>query len=332
MLTSPNIVGDRLRASTSELRMTPADASLADHSVRRKTPRELRVERFLLVVLLGVPFIGLLVGAGRLWTKGISTVDALLLVSLYVFTGLGISVGYHRLFTHRSFKAAPWLRGILAVAGSLAVEGPLIRWVADHRRHHQYADGAGDPHSPGWGGGGPMAFIHAHMGWFFARDMARASYFAKDLLDDAMIRRIDRLYLLWMILTLAIPAFIGFVFTGTVEGAFSALIWGGLVRIFLVHHATWMVNSVCHTSGSRPFRSNDASTNNFFVALLTFGEGWHNNHHAFPASARQGLRPYQIDVSWWVIRSLEIIGIVTNVHVPDRRQLEHRKIRKENAR
>jgi stearoyl-CoA desaturase (Delta-9 desaturase) len=172
--------------------MAQADMPLPSSSVRLKTPRERWVERSVLVVLLGLPFIGLLIGARLLWTRGISTLDAVLLVSLQVVTGLGITVGYHRLFTHRSFKAAPWLKLILAVAGSLAVEGPIIRWVADHRRHHQHSDREGDPHSPRYGDRGPLALFHAHVGWFFARETAKASHFAKDLLDDPMIRGIDR--------------------------------------------------------------------------------------------------------------------------------------------
>jgi stearoyl-CoA desaturase (Delta-9 desaturase) len=310
--------------------MAEAGIALSSSFVRFKTPRELWVERSVLVLLLGLPFIGVLIGARLLWTRGISTLDAVLFVSLQVVTGLGITVGYHRLFTHRSFKAAPWLKLILAVAGSLAVEGPIIRWVADHRRHHRHSDRRGDPHSPCYGSRGLLALFYAHVGWFFARETGRASHFAKDLLDDSMIRRIDRLYVLWMILTLAIPTLIGFAYTESAQGAFSALIWGGLVRIFVVHHSTWLVNSVCHTIGSRPFRSNDGSTNNLLVALLTFGEGWHNNHHAFPKSARHGLRPWQIDMSWWVIRSLAFIGAVTNVNVPDGRQLAQKANRKED--
>ncbi|WP_326491172.1 acyl-CoA desaturase [Paraburkholderia sp. HD33-4] len=322
--------GNSKRSGTEgELGVSAAEQYVS--SVRQKTSRELRAERIILIGLLGFPFLGVLVGTRLLWTNGISALDAALLVSLYVFTGLGISVGFHRLFTHRSFNCPRWIRGVIAIAGSLAVEGPMIRWVADHRRHHQYSDRAGDPHSPRLGVAGAMDLVHAHVGWFFAHDMARASYFAKDLLDDPMIRRIDRLYLVWMFLTLAVPTLIGFACTGTARGAFSALIWGGLVRIFCVHHSTWLVNSVCHTVGSRPYRSNDGSTNNFLVALLTFGEGWHNNHHAFPGSARHGFRTWQIDVSWWVIRSLELMGAASDVRVPDTRQLARRKIQTKEA-
>lgn len=290
--------------------------------IRSKTPGEMRAERRLLAALLGIPFLGALVGAALLWTDGISALDVSLLVSLYVVTGIGITVGYHRLFTHRSFESPRWLRGLLAVAGSLAVQGPIIRWAADHRRHHQHADREGDPHSPHVGSGGRLGLLHAHMGWFFARDTARASHFAPDLLADGLIRRIDRVYPLWIVLTLAIPAAIGLLSTRSFHGMFSALVWGGLVRIFLVHHATWLVNSVCHRAGSRTYRSNDASTNNLVVAMLTLGEGWHNNHHAFPSSARHGLRFWQIDLGWYVIRLLELTGLARNVRVPSRSHRE----------
>jgi stearoyl-CoA desaturase (delta-9 desaturase) len=298
--------------------------------IRLKRPEERRFERALLAGLLGLPSLGALIGAWLLWTSGISALDVALLVSLYVITGLGVTVGYHRLFTHRSFQCAPWLRRALAIAGSLAVEGPIIRWAADHRRHHQHSDHDGDPHSPHRRG--RIGLFHAHIGWFFAPDTARASHFAKDLLEEPMIRRTDQLYPLWMVLTLAIPAFIGLAWTGTASGMFSAFIWGGLVRVFLGHHATWLVNSICHTVGSRTYRTDDASTNNALVALLTFGEGWHNNHHAFPTSARQGLRFWQIDIGWYVIRLLEFTGLARNVHVPDALRLARAARRNEPGR
>jgi stearoyl-CoA desaturase (delta-9 desaturase) len=227
-----------------------------------------------------------------------------------VLTGVGVTVGYHRLFTHGSFKTTRALRVLLAVLGSAAVEGPVIEWVANHRKHHQFSDQPGDPHSPhvdhGHGWRGALAgLFHAHVGWIFDDEpMASEERYAKDLLRDPDLRRIAGL---------AFPFAIGVALTGTIDGGLTALLWGGAVRIFLLHHATFSINSLCHFFGGRRFATGDESRNLFWLALPTLGESWHNNHHAFPTSARHGLRWWQLDPSAWLINGLEHVGLAWDV-------------------
>jgi stearoyl-CoA desaturase (Delta-9 desaturase) len=214
----------------------------------------------------------------------------------------------------------------------MTMQGPLTQWVTDHRKHHALSDKPGDPHSPHVGHGDGAAgalrgFVHAHVGWLFSNlGMEQGRAYAKDLYDDRLIRAIDRLYLLWVALTLGLPFAIGYAVGGTVEAGVEGLVWGGLIRIFAYQHATFSVNSICHMFGRQDYRSRDEARNNRLIALLVFGEGWHNNHHAFPASARHGLDGGQIDVSWWVIRALEKLGLVWSVKVPDSAQLERRRL------
>jgi stearoyl-CoA desaturase (delta-9 desaturase) len=260
-------------------------------------------------------------------------VDVVLFVSLYVLGGLGITVGYHRLFTHRSFETTPWLRGTFAVLGSMTLQGPVTQWVTDHRKHHALSDQEGDPHSP-HAGHGPGAwnafkgFLHAHVGWLFhLKGMERGVSYGKDLYDDRVVRRVDRLYFLWVFVSLALPFAIGFLVGGlSLSLGLQALVWGGLVRIFAYQHATFSVNSICHMFGRRSYRSRDESRNNWVVAALTFGEGWHNNHHAFPSSARHGLDRLQLDLSWLTIRGLERAGLAWDVRVPGIEQLDRRRL------
>jgi stearoyl-CoA desaturase (delta-9 desaturase) len=212
------------------------------------------------------------------------------------------------------------------------MQGPITQWVTDHRKHHALSDRPGDPHSPHVGhGDGWLAsvrgFVHAHVGWLFSNlGMEQGREYARDLYDDRLVRVIDRLYLLWVALTLALPFAIGYAVGGTTAAGLEALVWGGLIRIFAYQHATFSVNSICHLFGRQDFRSRDEARNNWLVALLVFGEGWHNNHHAFPASARHGLGRFQLDPSWWVIRGLERFGLVWDVRVPDAHQLERRRL------
>jgi stearoyl-CoA desaturase (delta-9 desaturase) len=267
---------------------------------------------------------------GALWGVALRPVDLALLASLYVLCGLGTTVGYHRLFAHRSFEAHPALKGSLAILGSMTLQGPVTQWVTDHRKHHALSDRDGDPHSPHLHGGGPLGaalgFVHAHMGWMFTlKGMERGERYGRDLYDDQLIRGLDRLYMLWVALSLGIPFAVGYLAGGTLAAGTEALVWGGLVRIFLFHHATFSVNSICHLFGRRPYRSRDEARNNWSVALLTFGEGWHNNHHAFPTSARHGLERRQLDLSWWAIRGLERLGLVWRVRCPTERQRDVRR-------
>ncbi len=230
-----------------------------------------------------------------------------------------MTVGFHRLFTHRSFKAKPAVRGTLAILGSIAIEGPVISWVADHRKHHAFSDKVGDPHSPHVDHGGGLrgelrGFVHAHIGWLFVHDQrgSRARY-APDLLRDPVISFVDRTFVLWAVGGLVLPFLLGFAIGGSLAAGLTALLWGGLVRLFVLHHLTYSINSVCHVFGRRRFATTDESRNVFWLALPTFGEAWHNNHHAFPTSAQHGLRKWELDPSALVIRGLEATGLAWDV-------------------
>jgi stearoyl-CoA desaturase (delta-9 desaturase) len=256
-------------------------------------------------------------------------VDVILLVALYVACGLGITVGFHRLFSHKAFATTPAVRGTLAVLGSMTVQGPVTQWVTDHRKHHALSDREGDPHSPHGGRegifGGLAGFFHAHMGWLVTtKGMERGRRYGRDLYDDPLIRALDRLYMLWVVLSLGIPFAIGYAVDPTWQGGLTGMVWGGLVRIFLFHHMTWSVNSVCHTFGRRPYETEDESRNNWIVALPTFGEGWDNYHHAFPGSAIHGLGRRQVDASWWTMRGVERVGLAWDVKVPTPQRLARR--------
>jgi stearoyl-CoA desaturase (delta-9 desaturase) len=275
-----------------------------------------------LLNLTGVvlPFVGLVTAIVFVWGWGFSWVHFGLLLGMYLLTALGITVGYHRLFTHRSFETNRVVEFVLAALGSMAVQGPLVKWVAMHRCHHQHSDKPLDPHSPHQQGTGLLGFLrgiwHAHLGWIFRADPPALTRYVKDLLGDRPLRVASALFPLWVVLGLLLPAALGGLLTLSWWGALLGLVWGGLARIFLVHHVTWSVNSICHLWGSRPYREDDHSRNNFLFGVLALGEGWHNNHHAFPTSARHGLRWWQVDVSYWVIRVLALVGLAWNVKKP----------------
>jgi stearoyl-CoA desaturase (Delta-9 desaturase) len=277
-----------------------------------------RLERSVNLAAVVAPFLAFLAAIVLLWNQVVGWSDLAILGAMYVLTGLGVTVGYHRLFTHRAFDAVAPVRYALAVLGSMAVQGPLVEWVADHRKHHAFADDDGDPHSPhGHGPGLRGTFkglYHAHMGWLSStQGQAEKRRFAADLLEDRPLRRISRAFP-WLVLTgLVLPFGLGYALTGTLHGALTGLFWGGPVRIFLVHHVTWSVNSVCHFFGRRRFQTDDHSTNVFWLALPSFGESWHHNHHAFPRSARHGLRWWEIDLSGLVILGMEKAGLARNV-------------------
>jgi stearoyl-CoA desaturase (delta-9 desaturase) len=279
---------------------------------------ELR-DRIITGLVTVVPMLALGVAAWRAWEGLLRPGDVLVFVILYVLTGLGVTVGFHRLFTHRSFKARPAVRAVLAVLGSVAIEGPVISWVADHRKHHAFADRPGDPHSPhvdhgvGWLGA-LRGLVHAHVGWLFLHDQrgARARY-APDLLADPVIRFVDRTFVIWAVGGFGIAFGLGVAIGGSVAAGLTALLWGGAVRLLVLHHMTYSINSICHVFGRRRFVTTDESRNVFWLALPTFGEAWHNNHHAFPTSARHGLGRWQLDPSALVIRGLEACGLVSDV-------------------
>jgi stearoyl-CoA desaturase (Delta-9 desaturase) len=274
----------------------------------------------LLAVVL--PFLGLGAAIVFFWGWGFHWADLGVLLGMYALTALGITVGFHRLFTHRSFETYPAIRLILGVLGSMALQGPLLKWVAYHRRHHEHSDESGDPHSPHLYGGGVSGLLrglwHAHLGWVFQPDPPDLDRYVKDLRQSGLLRMVSALFPLWVALGLVLPAAMGGVISLSWMGVWTGLAWGGLVRIFLVHHVTWSVNSVCHLWGWRPYRTGDQSRNNFLFGVLALGEGWHNSHHAFPTSARHGLRWWQPDASYLVIRTLALLHLAWNVKVPSR--------------
>jgi stearoyl-CoA desaturase (Delta-9 desaturase) len=290
-------------------------------------PRAARLERRITVVAVALPFLGFLAALWLLWGGAVTGLDLAILAVMYVLVGFGVTIGFHRLFTHRSFEAKPWLRATLAILGSMSVQGALIHWVADHRKHHTFTDEEGDPHSPhtndahGWRGV-LRGLWHSHMGWLFDGERSSARRFAPDLRKDPMMRKIDSLFPVWALLGLALPALAGYVLSGGEPmAALTAFVWAGLVRVFLLHHATWSVNSICHMYGKRPFETDDESRNNWVVALVSLGEGWHHSHHAFPTSARHGLSRRQLDPSHAVIRVFERLGWATNVKHPKPEQI-----------
>jgi stearoyl-CoA desaturase (delta-9 desaturase) len=279
---------------------------------------ELR-DRIITGTVTVVPLLAVGFAAWRAWAGLLHAGDVLVFAIVYVLTGLGVTVGFHRLFTHRSFKAKPAVRAVLAILGSAAIEGPVISWVADHRKHHAFSDRPGDPHSPhvdhgvGWLGA-LRGLAHAHVGWLFIHTQrgARARY-APDLLADPVIRFVDRTFVVWVIGGLALAFGLGVAIGGSVVAGLTGLLWGGAIRIFVLHHATYSINSICHVFGRRRFATTDESRNVFWLSLLTFGESWHNNHHAFPTSARHGLGRWQLDPSAIVIRGLEACGLAWDV-------------------
>ena len=299
----------------------PADLGVA--TVRLHTSR---VSQVVTLVAVIVPPLGILSGAGLLWGVAFRPLDLILFLVFYVLTGLGITVGYHRLFAHRSFEAVPALRVVLAVLGAMTLQGPVTQWVTDHRKHHARSDVDGDPHSPHLSGVGFLGAVrgltHAHVGWLFSpKGMERGDLYGRDLYDDKAIVIVDRLYLVWVGLSVMLPFVIAWGLTGSVARGFEALVWAGLIRIFCFEHATFAVNSICHMFGFRTFDAKDESRNNVAVAVLTFGEGWHNNHHAFPRSARHGLERSQPDISWWVIRLLERLRLARAARLPTPAQI-----------
>jgi stearoyl-CoA desaturase (Delta-9 desaturase) len=278
-----------------------------------------RADQVITGLVTAIPFLLLVVAAWQVWDAALHWRDLAILGAAYLVTGLGVTVGFHRLLTHRSFKTSPALKGLFAALGSAAIEGPVISWVADHRKHHAFSDEHGDPHSPHVGHGGGWSgtlrgLFHAHLGWLFIHtERGSKLRFAPDLMKDPLVRLIDRTFLLWAVIGLAIPFAVGYAIGGTLVAGLTALLWGGAVRVFLVHHVTYSINSVCHVFGRRRFETSDESRNVFWLALPTMGEAWHNNHHAFPTSAAHGMRRWELDPSAAVIRVLERLGLVWDV-------------------
>ena len=279
-----------------------------------------RLERNVNIAAVVTPFLGLIVAATLLWDGFLDARDVAIFALMYALTAVGVTVGFHRLLTHRAFRTRAWLRYTLAVLGSMSLQGPVIDWVADHRKHHTFTDEEGDPHSPhaGAGAGFPgmvKGLWHAHTGWLFeTHGQASSKRFARDLLEDPKMRAINRSFPLIALSSVLLPFLLGLALGGgALVAGLSALLWGGLVRIFIVHHITWSINSICHFFGRRRFDTDDHSTNVFWLALPSLGEAWHHNHHAFPQSACHGLRWYEIDPSGWLILALARLGLASDV-------------------
>ncbi len=274
-----------------------------------------RLQRNANIAAVIVPFVAVLAAIPLLWNELIGWTDVGIMIGVYLASALGITIGFHRLLTHRAFETYRPMKYLFAILGSMAVQGPVIGWVADHRKHHAHTDEEGDPHSPHVGeGSGLRGLYHAHVGWLFEENgTADAKRYAPDLLEDAGMRFISRHFLWWVLLGLAIPFGLGYAIGGTLTAALLTLFWGGFVRVFFVHHITWSINSICHFFGSRRFETDDRSTNVAWLAVPSLGEAWHHNHHAFPRAAVQGLRWWEIDISGLTIRALQKLGLAWNV-------------------
>jgi len=299
--------------------------------VIRLTATQLRFQRRITLGVTVAPFIGAILAIWGLWGTRIGVFDLVLMLTFYVATGVGITVGYHRLFTHRSFHAARSLRIALAVLGGMAVEGGVVQWSATHRRHHAFADQYGDPHSPHLAQatglkGVLMGLWHAHSGWLFGDEATDEREYAPDLLADRDLVRIGRLFPVLTVASFVLPAMIGLAVTRSFGGMLSAFLWASLVRVLLLHHVTWSINSICHFYGREAYRARDESKNVWPLSPLSLGESWHNNHHAFPWSARLGLRPWEVDFGWYVIRALRALGLATDVKVPSADQMDKRRL------
>ncbi len=301
----------------------------------------LRVINLLAVV---IPILGLAAGIGLLWGVAFDWVYLAIMGVMYLISAAGITIGYHRLFTHRSFKCPKVIEAMFAALGSMAVEGPVLQWVATHRKHHHHSDREEDPHSPHTHGEGVVGTLrgmfHAHVGWIIACKSFRSvrdgfstvprgmSRYVKDFENDRLCRFMSKTFPLWVVVGLLLPAALGGVLTMSWTGVLLGFIWGGLVRVFLLHHVTWSINSVCHIWGTQPFDSHDESRNNAIFGVLALGEGWHNNHHAFPASARHGLRWWEFDMSYLLILAMSKVGLASHVRVPPRARIESKRVRR----
>jgi stearoyl-CoA desaturase (Delta-9 desaturase) len=290
-----------------------------------------RADRVATALVTLLPLVALAIVAPLAWGGLLHWYDLVVFTLCYIPTGLGITIGFHRLLTHRAFNTSPAIRAIFTILGCMAIEGPPIEWVANHRKHHTYSDEAGDPHSPhvNFAGGlvGSLRGLwHAHLGWVFGGGMANEARYAPDLLADPVVRFVDRTFALWVLAGLAIPFGLGWAISGgTIDGALTGLLWGGAVRVLLLHHVTFSINSLCHFFGRREFETTDHSTNLAWLAPLSFGESWHNNHHAFPRSAVHGLGRWQLDLSALTIKALARLGLAWDVVVVSAERQESKR-------
>jgi stearoyl-CoA desaturase (Delta-9 desaturase) len=288
-------------------------------------PQTARAKRVVALVTVGIPAIGFAIALYMMVTGRVTALDYTLFAVFYAIQTFGVSIGLHRYLAHRSFKTSRLFEGVLMIAGSMALEGPVLFWVSTHRRHHRFSDEEGDPHSPNLSGPGLMGKLkglwYAHIPWMFSDQESRATVFAPDVVRDRRLYYYNRTYPLWAVASLMLPALLGFAIGGGLPAAFSGFIFGGLARVFLANQAAWCVGSLSHMIGSRPFVTKDDSANNWPVAILTFGEGLQNNHHAFPGAYRHAMRWWEPDLSGWVIAVLAKAGIVWDLKMPDRNKI-----------
>jgi stearoyl-CoA desaturase (Delta-9 desaturase) len=320
---------------TATLPEAPPDPHITQNEITDPTgtlggERKKAWEQVALALFIAIPFLAVVAAVPVAWGGFLGWRDVLLAVIFYTVAGHGISIGFHRYFTHKSFKPNRAVKVALAVAGSLAIEGPVIRWVADHRKHHKFSDREGDPHSP-WRYGNSLGaltkgFMYAHIGWLFDPEQTPQRQYAPDLLKDKDVVKVSRLFLHLVVVSLLAPAVIGGLWSWSITGALTAFFWASLVRIALLHHVTWSINSICHTIGARPFKSRDKSGNVWWLAILSQGESWHNLHHSDPTCARHGVLKGQIDTSARIIRWMEKAGWVTDVRWPVTERLEARRV------
>ena len=311
-----------------------SDSKLLVQSSRRKN-QILTNQYVKILTLLHVLGITILPAIGTLWAiilsyqnQAVHLIDIGLLVGMFALTAIGIEVGYHRYFSHRSFQANKSVSIALGILGSMAAQGPISYWVALHRYHHEYSDRINDPHSPNLHGTSFLkriqGFWHSHLGWMFNHEVPNPIYYSPDILKDRTMLKVEQLYFVWLLLGLAIPTVIGGIFTNSWSGAGSGLLWGGAFRLFIGEHLIWTINSVVHIFGTRPFKTKDNSRNIFWLAIPTIGGSWHNNHHAFPNSAITGLQWWQLDLGGHLILLLENLGLVSNVKIPTQKMIAHR--------
>lgn len=310
---------------------TPAPPA-ANRAVPRLTVQDPALQssqRRLALAMVTLPAIGTVIAVWLAASTGITVAEVAIFLLMHALTTTGVTVGFHRHFAHNAFSARPTTRLALGALGSMAIQGPVIFWTATHRRHHLFSDREGDPHSPHLHGTGWRNWIkgqwHAHIRWLYAGEITNSARFANDLRRDGVAVWLNRTYALWAVAGLLVPAAIGALWIGGWEGALKGFLWGGMVRLFVVHHAFWSIGGIAHTFGSRPYPTKDRSTNSFLVAIPNFGEGWHNNHHAFPGSAYFGLEWWQVDIGGYVVRLLRRLGAITNVKCPSREQKESKR-------
>ena len=302
----------------------PAEERSSSRGVRPLNERARRLERRVTLATVLLPYLGLVAGITLFWRHGVSPLDLAVFGVMYCVTVLGIGMGFHRLMAHRAYQATTFLKTALVISGSMAAQGPVIFWTAVHRRHHSYSDRDGDPHSPHLHGEGAMEILkglwHSHMGWLFNHELTDWGTYVRDLLHDRLIFKLNRLYFVWIALGLVLPAVAEGLITMSWLGFARGFLWGGLVRVLVVHHTTWSINSICHVFGSQPYQVKDYSTNNLVLAIPTFGESWHNNHHAFPSSAVHGLEWWQVDITGTMIKLCARVGLASAVKVPKKKE------------